>query len=348
MISVPTTIEVKFLSICPPSEAVAWLREKRQGIGKLNLLARTDYRHQELALAARNDAYIDFGLARYGTSSEAGKIVYEREDDALRLTLLAHFPNAGFAIIFDQFELADQTPATVEQLSAVVMNPSLSDTMFVSCFEKKGIFERTSEEDFQNILIAAAENPRLITPYDDTFLDGYSHYSYHNVFGAAWELTMRVPATKPWAGVLYQLLYRCLPPVGFDAKPAIARWHFKQEKDEDELDIGYFLRARLADLLEANDELLQSSDGALRVSFYKRFSPWEYAKWPDFAKDTEYFFDGAISNDHLWRKRELREMLSQLCWNCPDPQSAMEKPNMYRGRERSLRETHPEWFADEE
>jgi hypothetical protein len=46
---------------------------------------------------------------------------------------------------------------------------------------------------------------------------------YHSVFTKAWELTGKVPNTKRWASVLYHLLYRCLPPVGFDAAKVISR-----------------------------------------------------------------------------------------------------------------------------
>jgi hypothetical protein len=127
MTSISTIIDVKFLSVCPPSEAVAWLREKREGIGigKLNLFTRTDYSYQELALAGRNDAYIDFGLARYGTSTEAGKIVYARGDDAIRLTLLAHFPNAGFRILGEDFELASQAPFASQREACLRSGPWL-------------------------------------------------------------------------------------------------------------------------------------------------------------------------------------------------------------------------------
>jgi hypothetical protein len=96
MPSIQTIIDAKFLSLCTAPEAVAWLKEKRQKIKRLNSLAREDFTCQEETLAARKDPYIDFGLARYGTS-KAGKHVYARDDEAIRLTFLAHFPNGGFA-----------------------------------------------------------------------------------------------------------------------------------------------------------------------------------------------------------------------------------------------------------
>jgi hypothetical protein len=347
MATVAQIIDVKFLSLCPPGEAVAWLKEKRAGVTKLNSLFRSDFSFQEQALALRNDPYIDFGLARYGMNTDAAKEVYARGDTAIRLTFLAYFPNGGFATIFERFELADEPPTSVGELSALAINPSLSDTIFEQCFEKKGVFEGLSEDDYQTILVAIADNKRLMTPYDDSFLDGFSDYMYHKVFSAAWELTAVVPNTPKWANVMYHLLYRCLPPVGFDPKPVLSRWMFARDADKDPKDAGFYLRSRLADLLDADDDLLKSPDGALRESFYKRFRPSKYPKWATFVKDTNIFLEAALWNEHLWRTNELRGILSRLCWDHPDPHSSMDMPNMFRGHEPRMREKHPEWFADE-
>jgi hypothetical protein len=348
MPTIKAIIDAKFLSVCTASEAVGWLEEKRQGIKKLNSLALDDYGHEEAVLAARNDPFIDFGLARYGTSANGCKNVYQRGDDAIKVTFLASFPNGGFASIFGKFGLADEPPHTVEELCALVTNPSLSDEILRQCFERKKLFEHLNEEDFQSVLVIAADNPRLMTPYDDTFMDGYSDYSYHSVFSAAWKLTETMPNTMRWASALYHLLYRCQPPIGFDVAPVLARWYFKPEKDDDQRNIGFYLRSRLADLLSADDELLKSQDPALRESFYKRFQPRQYPQWPKFAQaDTEYFLDSAVLNKNLWVSRELREVLSQLCWAHPDPHSSMEMPNRYNGMEARLRAEYPRWFEDE-
>jgi hypothetical protein len=55
MPTIKAIIDAKFLSVCTASEAVGWLKEKRQGMKKLNSLARDDYTHEEAILAARND-----------------------------------------------------------------------------------------------------------------------------------------------------------------------------------------------------------------------------------------------------------------------------------------------------
>jgi hypothetical protein len=193
MLSTEQIVDAKFLSVCPPTEAVQWLRAaaRSSSIGGLNSLTRKDYSHQEQTLADRNDPYIDFGLARYGTSEAAGKIVYARGDLGIRCAYLAYFPGGGFGWR-DNFELASSPPQELEELCALVKNPSLADETFKMCFESRGVFETLTDEAFQSVLVAVSDNERLMTPYDDKYMDGYADYSYHSVFEAAWKLTLAV------------------------------------------------------------------------------------------------------------------------------------------------------------
>src|SRR5216684_226573 len=107
MRSIQAIIDAKFLSLCPAPDAVAWLKEKRQGVPTDTLLLTDDHTYEEEALAGRNDPYIDFGLARYGISEKACRAVFLRGDSDIKTTFLACFPNGGFARIFNQFALAD-------------------------------------------------------------------------------------------------------------------------------------------------------------------------------------------------------------------------------------------------
>src|SRR5262245_38908287 len=131
-----------------------------------------DHSQQETVLVERNDPYLDYALARYGTATKACAAVYGRGDSYIRSTFLAHFPNGGFAQFFQGFEPGPQMPRTVDELRALVTNKSLTDALFQDCFEKKGPFEHLSDEEFQTVIVSAADNPRLHTPYDDTYLDG--------------------------------------------------------------------------------------------------------------------------------------------------------------------------------
>jgi hypothetical protein len=173
----------------------------------------------------------------------------------------------------------------------------------------------------------------------------YRQYSYHKVFTAAWQLAGTVPITPRWANVLYYLLINCQPPTNIDPLPMIQRWHFKP--GDDGIDAGYYLRARLGDLLAADKGLLAAPDPALRCSFYRRFRPTDFPNWYRFAEsDKDYFLDSALHNPNLWRTTNDRETLRQLSWSHPDPRSDLMMVNQFNGVDRRMREQHPDWFSD--
>jgi hypothetical protein len=341
-----TLIEVKFLSVCPASDAVQWLKSKRERRRRTNLRFSTFGREQEEeenALAVRNDPYIDYGLARYGIELSACKIVYERGDLGIRCTFLANFPNGGFH--WREFGLSNDPSFGVDELCALATNESLENSLLEDCFAKNGVFADLSENEYLDVLVSTSVNKRLTTPYDEIYLDGYSDYSYHKVFSAAWKLTETALTTPAWAQVLLQLLRKCLPSTNFDPIPVFARWNLKRGDGDDRDDPGFYLRQRLADLIQPNNVLLNASDSALRASFYQRFEPSKFPHWPDFVnKDGELFLDAVLSNKQVWSKSEDREILSHLCWEFPDPRHMMDMPNRFRGVGAQMETEHPEWF----
>jgi hypothetical protein len=230
----------------------------------------------------------------------------------------------------------------------------LSDEYYEHLIQHTEYFSGLTERDYKFMLCRIGQNKRLCTPLDDIAWDGYSDYKYHGVFTAAWSLTRTVPVTKEWALVLVHLLQNACPPVGHEGiEEAIERWRIDSPKEEEEhYNPGYSfeLRSLLADLLEADDNLLGSSDLALRKSFYRRFRPWKYKEWLGFlGKDGEEFLREAIrSNYDLWKSQENREKLSRLAWDCPDPNSDMMMPSLFEASERRFREEHPKWFQEED
>lgn len=250
-LSTEQIIEGAFLEVCPPSEAVDWLKRKRESASKTPLLMRDDNKHQEEILYLRNDAFIEFGLARYGVNAGVAQRIYERGHLGIRCTLLASFRSGGFDPFGDRFLLHASMPTDTQELCALFSNSTLSDSILEKLLERKPPFDSLSDETFESAIIALAKNPRMSTPYDETYLDGYSDYSYHKVFSCAWQLAATVPITPRWASVLYYLLNTCQPARGVDPAAMIRRWHFPTES-ADRVDAGYFLRSRLADLLAAD------------------------------------------------------------------------------------------------
>jgi hypothetical protein len=337
-------IDGAFLRVCPPAEAVEWLKRTRERVQDQSFLSRTENDHQEQILYQRNDAYIEFGLARYGVNEGVATEIYLKSDLGIRCTILAYFPNGGFARFYDHFALGGVVPTETPELCALFSNPTLNDNVFEKLLSGKPPFGSMSEEQFEAVLIALSKNPRMSTPYDESFLDGYSEYTYNNVFTAAWQLAATVPVTPRWASVLHLLLTNCQPPISVDPRPMIQRWYLETEHS-DGIDPGYYLRSRLADLLAADKGLLAARDPALRSSFYRRFGPSDFPKWFKFGEsDREHFLDSALHNTNLWRSEEIRETLSQLCWNHPDPSSDLMMVNQFRAVEGRMRQQHPEWF----
>ena len=253
--SIQAIIDGKFLSLRPPSEAVAWLKGKREATRDVRFAQEN--KHEEETLAARNDPYVDFGLARYGWCAEACGEVYERGDHAIRCTFLAHFPNGGFHKTFATGSfLAGQPPEGVEELQALMMNPCLADNIFTDCFEQKGPFEKLTEEGFQGVLCYAGSNTRLSTPYDDSHLDGFADYLYQKVFDARGRWRRR-----------YQIR-----PIGLTYFADCCRTANRQQVSipSQSCRVGICSRTTgriaqpLADLLKADDALLKSKDPALR------------------------------------------------------------------------------------
>jgi hypothetical protein len=83
------------------------------------------------------------------------------------------------------------------------------------------------------------------------------------------------------------------------------------------------------------------------MSFYRRFSPWQYKDWPSYlGRDGEEFVKAVIQNREIWQTEEQRDRLNRVCWDCPDPQHDMEAPNEFRSAEKYYREKFPELFAE--
>jgi hypothetical protein len=346
-LSTEEIIEKTFLEVCPPAEAVEWLKRTRESATGKPRLLRNDNKHQEETLYLRSDAFIEFGLAKYGFNDEVAQRIYQSAGPGIRCTLLASFPGGGFDPIFsDRFLLHSSVPNEIQELCALFSNPTLSDDTLQKLLERSTPFDSLTDEQFEAIIIALAKNPRMSTPYDETYLDGYRDYSYNKVFSSAWQLAEIVPATPRWANVLYYLLENCVLPRGVNSIPMIGRWHFPTDS-ADKIDAGYFLRSRLADLLAADNALLGARDPALRSSFYRRFKPPEFPSWFKFAEsDSEHFLDSALHNPNLWRAVNDRETLSQLSWNHPDPRSDLMMVNQFRAVEGRMQQQHPEWFND--
>jgi len=357
-------ITATFLKHCSQDKAYEWLSANsklseglKEGFSRRYELER-ERKVLEYLLLRRKNPLIDLGLAQFACTPHVLKTAFARGGPGVRCAALAN------PFLFDSSLLPEDSVINLREvvirgnrreLEALAVNAHLPDEFYEHLINRTEYFAELDDRNCKFMLYHLGDNSRLSATYDETFLDGFSDYMYHEVFTAAWQLCATVPATQEWAAVLVHLLYKAQSPVGFkEVGEVIERWRIDPPKKEDDRYYNsghaFYLRSRLADLLEADEQLLNSPDLALRQSFYRRFSPWKFKNWPEFLeKDGEEFVQEAASgNLSLWKSKEERDRLRQVAWDCPDPHSDMMMPNIYRGREKSLREEHPEWFHDED
>jgi hypothetical protein len=351
----PTRIVTqKLLSVCPADKAVDWLNERRKQRRRWFLAQDGETDSYELILLNRFDCYIDFGLAKYGTSFDIAKQLYARADEALRRVILANTPAGGFNYNSENV-IAEPSVDRLSELHALMSNPHLPDGIFRRCFARDGIFGKLTENEFRELIIHVTNNTRLSTPYYEAgWMDGWAQHDYHKVFDDAWNLANSMPTTEPWAYALWMLLRRTEQPLGFKPKPAINRWQIDPPIEPNERypyrPYSFALRSRLADLVKADESLLQADDLALRLSLYRRFNPARFPNWSQFYdRDGEDFLDAARSNEALWQLGAHRDRLSELHWqhSRADPNHDLLLPNQFKSIEREMKANHPDWFVRE-
>ncbi len=345
-------INISLLMKLTPDGVYSWMKDNHT---ELELILHSDWFNTpenrtilEYCLYRRNEPLIDLSLALYGYTTSVLKRVFNRGDVGTRLAALAN-PKGSVQVKGDDF----WNSASDEELKAFFSNTHLIGGLFTTLFNREHKLKGITHDRFLKIVTACTKHPRLNAEYDDTFMDGYAEWEYHNTFEAAWNLANTVPVTKEWAYALDGLLSSCIVPVGFtDPLATIKRWDIPEDFKEGDswYSRGPFfqIRTTLAKLLK-EDELMNSEDPALRMGYYRIFKPD-----PKVASDLRKFFDrdgtefvcAAMYNKNIWKVDHVRDLLRTLSWACPDPSSLMDIPNMYRGAEKHFKKLHPEWFSE--
>lgn len=137
----------------------------------------------------------------------------------------------------------------------------------------------------------------------------------------------------------------------------IERWRIDRKREPETTyynpGASFYLRTRLADLLQADETLRDSQDGALRYSYWRSFDRKQNSNWPSDMKqvfqrederDAYATLTEALGNDLLWRRPKERDLLRQLSWAAPHSRSLMDIPNSYRACEKARRVSSPDWF----
>lgn len=362
-------ITATFLSTCSAQKAYEWLSEYSKAstvsdvtVARVWGLAR-ERRVLEYLLLRRKDKLIDLGLAQFSYTPHVLRTVFARGTSGIRCAVLANhllneLDHLGRKPVFDLSMIA--TLGNRDELEALALNPHLPNLLYEHLLDRTAYFAGLDELNYKFMLSRLGENIRLSTPYEkagSTIWPWSKEHEYNGVFSKAWRLTTRVPATEEWAEVLLKLLHKAEGGLRKEEiAQTIARWQIDPPRKDDvnEADLffypgsGYDLRSRLADLLNADDSLLNAEDPALRHSFYRRFHPWEYKKWTEFfQKDGESFVWEAMQNMNLWKTKEVRDQLREIAYDTPYTELG-NMTGMFLRRENAVRKTHTEWFYPED
>lgn len=346
-------VDIGALLDCDVAVACEWLantfKEPEKGIygESLSTYADEGRRLLEYLLIKRRDPLIDHFLARYGYSIYAIQKAYDRGGASTRSAALSNI--RGGIRLRDAGDILKH--GRFREVRQILHNKWLQSDTIAGIISRQGWLSEVENERFYLLIEALRGNERLYQPYASLTLDGYDEYRYNRVFYASWSLPAHVPLDQRWAALLWSFLsdiVRSGAPDNLDSM--IERWKVDDEPDKLpakwwERSPSFNLRVLLYDFKKADESLLQSQDGAARMSFYKRFSPFHFKDWTQFLEvDGEEFTHAALENKNLWRDSEERSRLSSVCWNTPDETHHMDLPNDFRWKQRRLQEAHPDWF----
>lgn len=373
-----TVLQEAELMSMPPLAVVDFL--KRRG-SQTRDVARNDPvdADVERALRLRSEPLIDLALARYGCHMEVVAELFRsaEPEGAIRIaclanTALAHeflpsFPS-GLLGSDEATMVGWLESASVDELVALFENPTLSDSFLRNVLERGKGWDGLSEDKLCSIVAILHCNPRMRTPREDDYMDGYAEYSYRSVFNAAWRLAVTAPATNAWAHGL-GWLYEQLQPEAFSIDAPLelaARWRV-DASDSDEikmeaervgqglLDNKQRVRKGLARLALGKNrqllpELARHDDVAFRCAAYASGSLTADQIRAGYDKDGELAFNEMVSNEAIWKTSDTRQALHDIAWAAvgADEHSNLTAANQYNWIEKEMRRKHPGWFVDEE
>lgn len=377
MRSYKTVIQEAELLASPPAVVAEFLK-KRAAQSKDERRDDEVDEEFEAALHSRNDPLINLALARYGQFNAAVLPLFEggEPSGAIRLAVLAN-PVLGDEF-FSRFPIAlfgspEQTAvwlatAPDAETAALFENPKLDDSFLRDLLEGSKPWDSIPEERLAVFVASLVRNERMRTPYDDSFMDGYSEYSHGSVFNAAWKLAERMPVNERWSTVLGWLYDRMQTDAFSIDKPleVAARWHPEPgnveliEKEAEDLERGWLpsyqrVRKGLARLALHKDSklmagLLASDDPAFRSAAYADGNLSSEQISAAYEKDGELVFNQAMHNHKIWRTAQGRAALKAVAWLIVDndKHSDLLAANIYNGIWEDLAKKHSDWFKDEE
>ena len=320
----------------------------------------------ENALFSRNDKLIKLGLALYGEAPSTGYSLFKSGDPTIKRAALSgrsvrsRYYGESWVLNDDVIpslieeerkrEESESDDKETTQLHHLLSNKYIPSEILEDVYKKSGLFSDVDEKLWISMVAMTARNERLSTPYNNTWMDGYTEYTYNAVFSSAWELFNRFPVNQEAVHALLCLSERLVAegPHDMNVLDVADRW---RSKDGNGVEVFSDVRTALVKLIGIHTDefkgLKRHDDLAVRKGYYENLC---WAKPDDvsdgFDKDGKVFLDAAIYNDSFFREEQTRSTLNRACWDAPDEHSSMYLPNVFKAREEYLSTLHPEWFKN--
>ncbi len=215
---VEEALDRAFLESAPPDRVYDWLREHK---GRALPAATTK------SLLAREDRFIDLGLAQYCPEEESLRELFDRGNSALRCSILSNhrhyhdrlralFTGRHLVKLFptDEDLVRFLAEAPFEQILAYLMNPGLQGIVLKNLFLRSDALRDLPDERWHELVLAALHNPVLRTDSESVEAVRVSArlgggpdpmspgHAMQNPLGAAWEVLAILPTTPELADVL--------------------------------------------------------------------------------------------------------------------------------------------------
>ena len=340
----------------------SWLEDNQPRQGYPSFRSHSHSEELEESLLSRKEPLVKLGLALYGYEGATGIKLYKESDEFIKKAVLSgttiRTPIHSVSWLVSTGILSELLDLkNLDLLGKLLSNPNIDVKILVNLYQKEKIFNKVDDEFWLELLDKSFDNPILSTLYDNSHYKQGSgdlnDYTYSSVFEAGWKLFEVLPVNDDSAYLLSylgrKLVPRYSPPM--NVTKVIERWKIHNTDN----DYSYSLcRTALAncifDFETEFKNLKDSTDFALRKSYYRRFSPLKKEEVRElFEKDNNIFLESALENKILYRKKDIRHELFECCYDYKYPDHLMDSPHYLHTFERhveQLSKAYPEWFED--
>jgi hypothetical protein len=295
----------------------------------------------EVSLVERNERLINLGLATYGTNIEVLKALYRHGCEAavdsadatykkgLRLGCLANnsVKKAHFLYDYPEKIIGSEeirriiAHADGWEVSALILNPAISEELLQSLYERKEPFTQLPEERWLRLIAYSSDNERLVSKYEDDEGPDLGHF---RIYKSILALLEKAPINYHSLLALYRLLdhldfqqVRIHTPEHIEL--ILERWARVEAPKKDRFDEGYYtalskkdeFRCLIAALYGRAGGDCEADDVALRCAFYGNGDLTSEEMVAGYKRDDSTFVFAATLNRNVHQSPDLRRIMEE-------------------------------------